>query len=436
MIAQVPPYAGAGTLIYRAATVPRYVGADGCFLSDSAGRRYLDAEAANGTLPFGYRPDILTSALARCASLPALPSFCESELRLRVLRRLEAGFAAEFGIPGRVELDLGGAQGMETALRIAFSANGPGPVMVFDGGYHGRSAATSMLSSSWRYRDLLGAPGLDVARLPSPDCAGCAFRPAGGGCHDGCVAAVSSWGGGASPYGGAGARRPVAALIIEAMQNVGGMVLPDSGLLRAAVEHARAQGALVIADEIFTGMHRIGPRWGVTRHGIVPDIVVASKGLTNGAAAVSVVWAREPLAAPDRYPPGSHSATYIGIPHALAVVDAVLDLWDGWSDVRGDVDALERALGRAVTGLAARHPDLVAAVGVCGATVRVVLAGPWAPRLRELCATSADTGLLVAATGMSPTVINIHPPLVFGADEVGLMGSLLDQALHALGKEL
>jgi len=195
-LAQVPEFVSAGNLIYRATHVPRYVKAEGCFLEDASGRRYLDAEAANGTVPFGYRADIVRKAVERCAELPALPSFCESDLRLSVLERLEAGFFAEFGVRGRVDLDLGGAQAMETALRMAFSVNGPGPVMVFDGGYHGRSAATSMLSSSWRYRDILGAPGLEVARLPQPDCSACGLEPAEGGCHRRCIEAVSSWGSG------------------------------------------------------------------------------------------------------------------------------------------------------------------------------------------------------------------------------------------------
>ncbi|WP_411139196.1 hypothetical protein [Streptomyces sp. C10] len=83
-------------------------------------------------------------------------------------QRLERLFGESIGAPGRVELDLGGAQGMETALRIAFSAVGPGTVPVFEGAFHGRSGVTSMLSSSPRYRELLAAWGLEVVRLPVP----------------------------------------------------------------------------------------------------------------------------------------------------------------------------------------------------------------------------------------------------------------------------
>ncbi|AEV87109.1 class III aminotransferase [Actinoplanes sp. SE50] len=432
----VPPFVGTGNLIYRSAVVPRFVGAAGCFLEAEDGRRYLDAEAANGTAAWGYDKSLLAEALLRCAELPALPSFCESSLRVRVLSRLERLFSEVIGAPGRVELDLGGAQGMETALRIAFSSRGPGTVIVFEGAFHGRSGVTSMLSSSPRYRELLAAWGLEVVRLPSPDCRSCPHNITADSCTPGCITAVSRWGSELSGVGGPGFRRKASAFIFEAVQNVGGMVQPDPVLLRAAAEHARSQGALVIADEIFTGMHRVGPRWGFQLAGIEPDIVVTSKGLTNGAAALSAVWAREPLADAAHYPPGSHSSTYVGIPHALAVVDTMLDRWEAWAEVEHDVANLELAMRGRLEELAKRHPWAIDQVDALGATARIVLTGPHAADLRRLCGTvHPQHGLLVASTGMAPDVINIHPPLVFGAAELDLMAEILDLALDALRTE-
>lgn len=176
MTTAIPPFAGAGNLIYRADRVPRFVSAEGSYLTSADGRRYLDAEAANGTVAWGYDKRILHDALAHCENLPALPSFCESDLRLDVLQRLERLFREATGTPGRVELDLGGAQGMETALRIAFSAVGPGTVVVFEGAFHGRSGVTGMLSCSPATANCLRrgasrsydcpAPTADGARTP------------------------------------------------------------------------------------------------------------------------------------------------------------------------------------------------------------------------------------------------------------------------------
>ncbi|GAA2620445.1 aminotransferase class III-fold pyridoxal phosphate-dependent enzyme [Streptomyces tubercidicus] len=438
MTTAIPRFAGAGNLIYRAEQVPRFVRAEGSYLEAADGRRYLDAEAANGTVAWGYDKQILRDALAYCEDLPALPSFCESDLRLGVLQRLERLFSEDIGAPGRVELDLGGAQGMETALRIAFSAVGPGTVVVFEGAFHGRSGVTSMLSSSPRYRELLAAWGLEVVRLPSPDCGRCphAAAPAAA-CATGCVAAATRWASEVSGVGGAGFARKVSAFIFESVQNVSGMVEPDAALLRAAVDHARANGAVVIADEIFTGMHRTGPRWGFQRSGVTPDVVVASKALTNGAAALSAVWAREPLAAPQTYRPGSHSSTYIGIPHALGVARAVLDRWDGWADPAADVERLAAGLTDRLKQLQAAHPGLVSDCRAFGGAARLVLTGDHAPALRRLCL-SADPriGLIVASTGMAPDVINIHPPLVITERELDVMAEVLDRALTLLGESL
>ncbi|KPI00266.1 Acetylornithine transaminase [Actinobacteria bacterium OK074] len=430
---RVPAFAGAGNLVYREPEVPRFVSGSGCWLTADDGRVYLDAEAANGTVPWGYDGDLIREALRRCERLPALPSFCESELRLKVLSRLEGLVSEVLGTPGRVELDLGGAQAMETALRIAFAANGPGTVVVFEGAFHGRSGVTSMLSSSPRYRELLAAWGLEVVRLPSPDCGQCPHAPAGGGCATGCREAVTRWGSELSGVGGRAFRRKVSAFVFESVQNVGGMVEPDHALLRAAVEHARQQGALVIADEIFTGMHRVGPRWGFQRAGVAPDIVVTSKGLTNGGAALSMVWTREPLAGPDRYRPGSHSSTYIGIPSALAVVDTVLDRWQEWTTVEEDIARLEESMRSRLAAVADRYPELVRGVDAMGGTARIVLRGPHAARMRQLFRSAhPDAGVLVATTGMADNVINVHPPLVIGEGELDVFAEVFETALKGI----
>ncbi|MFG2428704.1 aminotransferase class III-fold pyridoxal phosphate-dependent enzyme [Streptomyces sp. NPDC048590] len=431
---RVPPFAGAGNLVYREPQVPRFVSGSGCWLTDDGGRRYLDAEAANGTVAWGYDAELLREAYSRCESLPALPSFCESDLRLKVLSRLERLVSDALGAPGRVELDLGGAQAMETALRIAAAANGPGTVVVVEGAFHGRSGVTSMLSSSPRYRELLAATGLEVVRLPSPDCRRCPHSPVGGGCTTGCRSAVTRWGSELSGVGGKDFGRKVSAFVFESVQNVGGMVEPDHLWLRSAVDHARRQGAVVIADEIFTGMHRVGPRWGFQRAGVTPDVVVTSKGLTNGGAALSMVWSREPLGAPDRYRPGSHSSTYIGIPSALAVVDTVLDRWEAWTTVDKDVQRLEEAMRERLTAVASRHPSLVQRVDAMGGTARIVLAGPHAGRLRHLFRTAHPrAGALVATTGMADDVVNVHPPLVIGEADLDVFAEIFDTALEELG---
>ncbi|WP_291417920.1 aminotransferase class III-fold pyridoxal phosphate-dependent enzyme [Actinophytocola sp.] len=291
-------------------------------------------------------------------------------------------------------------------MRIVAANRGPAPVLTFQGGYHGRSPFTAHLSASSRYRAAQPWSGPEVVRLPSPDCTTCPHQPAGGGCNPGCAAAIERLGVDDS----LGVPPQVGALVIEPLLNVGGFVLPDSNHLRRVVDHVRALGGLIVVDEIFTGLHRFGPEWGFQLHGIEPDIVVASKALTNGVTPLSCVWAREPLAAPDVFPPGSHSSTFAGNPLALAVVDVVLDRWDRWNCAARDVAELDTLLATALRPLTAQ--DLVRDVRVVGGLAAVELTGPHAARVRAAaaCPSGDRPGLLLASTGMAPSTVAVHPP--------------------------
>ncbi|GII65319.1 diaminobutyrate--2-oxoglutarate transaminase [Sphaerisporangium krabiense] len=426
---EIPGWIAAGDLVYRTPPEVRFARASGVRLYDEEDHEYVDAEAANGALALGYDRELLRDACERAMDLPALPSFCESGLRLRVLERLAGRFSRALGAPGRVAVELGGAQGIEMAMRVVAANRGGGTVLTFQGGYHGRSPFTAHLSASSRYRAAQPWPGPDVVRLPYPDCATCVHRPSGGGCNPACAAAIERLGTedpfGVPPTG-------VAALVVEPLLNVGGFVLPDSGHLRRVVDHVRSLGGLIVVDEIFTGLHRLGPEWGFQLHGIEPDIVVAGKALTNGLTAFSCVWAREPLAAPEVFPPGSHSSTFAGNPLALAVVDAVLDRWDAPDTPARTVPALAARLEDALSPLAKR--DLVRAVRVVGGVAVVELEGPHASRLRAIASRprAGRPGLLLASTGMAPSAVALHPPLITAGEDVNLVAELLEQAIGEL----
>ncbi|MCX4542425.1 aminotransferase class III-fold pyridoxal phosphate-dependent enzyme [Streptomyces sp. NBC_01565] len=430
--AAVPAFLSGGDFTYRWDPAPVFVRAEGIRLHDDQGRVYLDAEAANGTAGLGFDAALATEAARRVAAVPTLPSFCESALRLRVGRRLADRFEAATGAAGRVAFELGGAQGMELAMRIVAANRGNGPVVTFQGSYHGRSPYTAQLSADARYRELLGSGSLDVVRLPYPDCRRCPHRTASG-CNPACAeSAIRPGRESVTGVPAAGSPVPLAAFILEPLLNVGGMALPDSDHLRRLVDHFRSLGALIVVDEIFTGMYRTGPEWGFQLHGIEPDIIVASKGLTNGLSAFSCVWAREPLAAPDVFPPGTHSSTYAANPWSLAVVDTVLDRYEAWDDREGAVRALSARLTSMAEALAADHP-VIAAVQVVGAVARLELSGPYAPQLRAIATDRAATGkpgLLLASTGMAKDVLALHPPLITTEAELALIHEGLDEVLR------
>jgi len=423
----LPRFLGAGDFTYRGGPVPRFVAGDGSRLFDADGRAYVDAEAANGTVALGYDPKIIEGASRATAALPALPSFCESDLRVKVAQRLETEVSRAVGAPGRISFEVGGAQGIELAMKIVAANRGWGPIVTLQGGYHGRSPFTGALSASARYRQPISVGAGEIVRLPYPDCERCPFGLTPVDCESVCVSYLRFLQADQS-----GVPDKVSALLFEPVLNVAGMAVPPAGYLQAAVEQFRASGALLVVDEIFTGFHRVGPRFGFELHGVEPDIVVLSKALTNGVAGLSAVWAREPLLDPEHFRPGTHSSTFSGTPFMLAVVDAVLDRFADRETWTARVSQLESSLGELVSEAATAAPDVVRATEAKGAVARLLLQTPsaWKVRTAALAGAASDApGVLLASTGMSPDVVALHPPLTIEAEDLAVVR---DGIIHAL----
>lgn len=429
----LPGFIGAGDFTYRNRYVPRFVAGKGSRLEDADGRTYVDAEAANGTVSLGYDAQILEEAARAAAWMPALPSFCESELRLRVAERLEAEVSRAVGVPGRISFEVGGAQGIELAMKIVAANRGWGPVVTFQGGYHGRSPFTGALSASARYRRPIPVGVGEVVRLPYPDCHRCPFGLIRGACEEACISYLRFLETDIS-----GVPNDVSALIFEPVLNVGGMVLPPAGYLKVAISQFRASGALVVVDEIFTGFHRVGPRFGFELHGVQPDIVVLSKALTNGTAGLSAVWAREPLLDAEHFPPGTHSSTFSGTPFMLSVADAVLDRFDDREAWSARVADLETSLRKLTSDAAEAAPGVVESTEAHGGVARLLLRAPVAWDVR-VAALDAPPGVetdspcvLLASTGMAPDVIAVHPPLTITEEDLEAIRDGLIRALRSL----
>jgi|GEM_PF-1418617 len=429
----LPRFLGAGDFTYRGGSVPRFVGGDGSRLRDADGRTYVDAEAANGTVSLGYDGRLLEEAARATASMPALPSFCESELRLRVAERLEAEVSRAVGVPGRISFEVGGAQGIELAMKIVATNRSWGPIITLQGSYHGRSPFTGALSASARYRRPIPVGVGEIVRLPYPDCERCPFGLTREACEEACVSYLRFL-----ETDQSGVPDEVSALLFEPVLNVGGMAVPPTGYLQAAISQFRGSGALVVVDEIFTGFHRVGPRFGFELHGVQPDIVVLSKALTNGAAGLSAVWARDPLLDPEHFPPGTHSSTFSGAPFMLSMVDTVLDRFadrEAWSTRVAD---LETSLRELASEAAEAAPAIVQSTEAHGGVARLLLREPvaWDVRTAALEPSrggeSNSPGVLLASTGMAPDVIAVHPPLTIGAEDLAVVRDGLIRALRSL----
>lgn len=434
---QAPSFIGVGDFVYRGLLDSPVVAADGADLIDANGRHYLDATACNGAAMWGYDVSLIHKASAAISALPALPSFCESPLRLQLAERLHRMVLESTGLSGRVAFALGGAQGIELALKIVRANRAHGPLLVFEGGYHGRSPTTAHLSSSARYRRGFEdfAPA-QITRLPSPNCAECRFGQSPERCAVQCASFVEATL--TRDIGGLVGGPEPAALVFESLQNVAGLVAPDPRYLCAVVERLQHAGAIVIADEVFTGFHRTGPLFGFLRYGLKPDIIVMSKALTNGSAALSAIWARTPLADAGQFGPGSHSVTFGNVPWAMAVANESVSRFEDVELMRTLVAGAETGLESAMRTIADRCPE-VADWSVIGATARMRLSTTRASSVQMAAARSPDSlsgrcGVLLAATGLATNVVGLHPALTLVDADYEAIARMVSAAINTVSR--
>ena len=206
----------------------------------------------------------------------------------------------------------------------------------------------------------------------------------------------------------------LAAVILEPILGEGGVLPLDEAFVRAAAEIARELGALLVVDEVQTGLGRTGTFFAYEQLGLEPDLVTLAKGLGNGLP-IGVLLVREGVA--DAIGPGDHGSTFGGNPVACAAACAVVETID--DSLLADV----QQRGAQLAGALAALPGVVEIRGR-GLMVAAVLdreAGPVVDACREL-------GLLVLTAGTD--VLRLLPPLVVTADEVDEALAILDRALR------
>jgi 4-aminobutyrate aminotransferase/(S)-3-amino-2-methylpropionate transaminase len=311
-----------------------------------------------------------------------------------------------------------GAEAVENGVKIARKHTGRQGVAVIDHAYHGRTNLTmAMTFKNMPYRDGFGPFAGEVYRAPNS-------YPLMDGLSGEAAAARTI----AYLEKNAGAAN-LACLVVEPIQGEGGFILPADGYLPALQEWCTANGIVLIADEIQSGMARTG-RWFASEHfGLVPDLVLSAKGIAGGLPLAAVVGRAEIM---DASHPGGLGGTFGGNPVACAASIAVFDAIER----RGLLAEGER-IGRTLTALlgdvAARH-EIVAEVRGLGAMVAIELLDPVtrAPRADVVSAVAqgaAKQGVLLLTAGTSGNVIRFLPSLAITDEQlrnaVGVIESLL-----------
>jgi 4-aminobutyrate aminotransferase-like enzyme len=413
---------------------------EGARLIDADGNVYLDFVAGICVSSIGHGHPALAEALAKQAHKITATSFACDE-RAELLERI----AAQAGRIGagklrRTQLYSGGAEAVESALRLARAYTKRYEVLSFWGGYHGKTGGVVGLMGS-EFKRGLGpstfVPGLHLAPFPDP------FRsPLDGG------AAVPE------------ADHPrmterylafvrdkirletdgqLAAIIVEPIQGTAGNVIPPADFLRGLRALCDELGTLLILDEMITGWGRTGRMFGQMHDDIEADILTFGKGVGNGFPVTGLITT-EQIADPKNCDPWGRpsfsSSSYGGSPLAAAAANAVTrvvveDKLDQHAARVGEhlLSSLRRLAERhEVIGEVRGRGLLLALELVADRKTRAPLPKPVCEHLFRLC---LERGLLTMAYASR---VRINPPLVITEAEVDEAVTILDQALGELGR--
>ncbi|CAN7422527.1 ornithine--oxo-acid transaminase [Microbacterium sp. LjRoot45] len=358
---------------------------EGAWVTDVEGKRYLDLLSAYSALNFGHRHPALVAAATEQLGRITLTSRAFHNDQL-------AGFADALASLCGKDLVLPmntGAEAVETGIKVArawaYRVKGvpadAATVVVADGNFHGRTTTIVGFSDDPQARNDFGpfAPGFVSVAY-------------------GDAAAIEA---AITPH--------TAAVLIEPIQGEGGVIIPPDGYLRAVREICDRHNVLFIADEIQSGLARVGTTFACDREGVVPDMYLLGKALGGGIVPLSAVVADADVLGVIR--PGEHGSTFGGNPLACAVGRQVVDML-----ASGEFQTRAQALGEHL------EQKLAGLVGHGVTAVRV--AGLWAgvdidPAVgtgREVAERLLARGVLVKDT--HGQTVRIAPPLVIRATEI------------------
>jgi predicted acetylornithine/succinylornithine family transaminase len=365
-----------------------FVRGEGSLLWDDNGRQYLDFLGGLAVTSLGHaHPAVADAICAQARTLLHVSNLFGTEPQRQVAATLDRLVGAG---PGRVFFCNSGAEANECALKLARRWGGRGRHVVVSayGSFHGRTLATLHAT---------GQPAKHEPFQPLPE----GFRHVAWRDVEALEAALDP---------------TVAAVLLEPVQGEGGVNPGGSDYFQAVRRLCDERGALLIVDEVQTGLGRTGAWFGFQHYGVRPDVVTVAKALGNGVP-VGACWARDDVAA--AFAQGDHATTFGGQPLATAAARAVLAVMEA-----EDVPGRARDRGAYLTAALEKLPGVQAVRGL-GLLVAAELADE--KKAGPVASAALDAGLVINA--VTPTALRLAPSLLVSEDEI-------DRAVAILGTVL
>ncbi|GBC97809.1 Putrescine aminotransferase [bacterium HR17] len=370
--------------------------AEGVWVYDHDGNRYLDFLGGFGALNFGHRhPAIVAAVQAQLQTMP---------LSSRVLfNELQAELAAQLAAiaPGDLQFCFfchSGTEAVEACIKFARLATGRRKIVAMHNAYHGKTLGA------------LSASGREIYRQP--------FEP------------LLEWFVHV-PFGDAGAVAQAvdddtAAVIVEPIQGEGGVIVPPDDFLPKVREICDRAGALLIADEVQTGLGRTGKNFAVEHWQVIPDVMALAKSLGGGVMPLGAAIGTRRVFEPLFDNPLLHSSTLGGNPLACAAGLAALQVLQQ-GRLADRAAATGDLLLQGLHQLHAAFADLIVAVRGKGLLVGIEFADADIALLTA--AGMLQRRVLTAYTLNNPCVIRLEPPLIVEPEHIDLALSALADSL-------
>ena len=361
----------------------------GSYVVDSQGKQYLDLTSGIGVVNLGYgHPKVQAALMSQAEQIWHVPNLYDSQLQEEVAQKLTQNQKNASDEPYLAYFCNSGAEANEAALKLARKATGRSKVISFEQSFHGRTFGAMSLTGQSSIHDGFGPLVPEMVYVPFNDLEA--------------LQAVLD--------------EQTAAVFLELIQGEGGVIPAEVAWVQAVAALCQEQGALLVVDEIQTGMGRTGTLFAFEGYGIEPDLFTVAKGLGNGIPVGAMLGKSHLQTA---FGPGSHGSTFGGNKLAMAAASAVCSVLQE-EDIQVNVQLRQQQFLDGLQGL-----SKVQAIRGKGLMIGIELAD--SESLQSVLTQLRNQGLLALKAGTK--VLRLLPPLTISQEETTAALAILQAVL-------
>lgn len=376
--------------------------AEGCYLFDTAGKRYLDFIAGIAVCNVGHCHRRVVEAVQKQAGLYAHTMVYgehiqapQVELAAKIAQVAPAGLEATYFLTS-------GAEANDAALKLAVKLTGRSKLVAFRGAYHGDTVGALACFGEEAFRRAFERLLVPVTFLPF------------GKTEE--LAAIDE---------------QTAAVIVEPVQGEAGIHPPPEGFLQALRERCTAAGALLIFDEVQTAFGRVGEWFAATKYGVTPDVITMAKGMGGGMPLAGVLASRERITRFAAEPPFSHITTFGGHPVSCAAGLAAMHVIEE-EGLLENTRRMGELIKTRLREIAVKDERICTVRGV-GLMIGVELRSK--ELARGIVVGCKERGVIVETNLLDERVIRFSPPLIMSEEQCEEGLEIFARVLEGLGSE-